>query len=93
MPRNRVINRRNVHPLEQRSLSVTDEAVQEIKAMARRLEVSQGSLVDVALRELSARSDRQVAELLWRHKHLTDDEYEYVRAHLGGRRKPGGKGS
>src|SRR5438270_797160 len=40
--------------------------------------VAQGSLVDTALRHLSALSPAEIAKLLRAHGHLTDEEYDYV---------------
>ena len=84
MPRNPVINRRNVHPLKLRSLAVSDEAMTAVRGLAGKLHVSQGSLVDTALRMLAGLPAEQVVELLRQHKHLGEDEYEYVRGRLTG---------
>jgi hypothetical protein len=84
VPRNPVVNRRNVHPLKLRSLAVSEEAAAAVRSLAGRLHVSQGSLVDTALRALTELPAEQVVELLRRHKHLAEDEYEYVRGLLDG---------
>ncbi len=72
-----------MHPLHQWSANATPEAVAQIRLLAEALHVSQGSVVDTALRELLKRSPEQVAELLFAHKHLTEEEFEVVREILG----------
>ena len=79
MPRSKVINRRNVHPLRLRSIAVSDEAMAAVRELAARLEVSQGSLVDTAMRALVGLPPDRVVELMRQHKHLGEDEYAYVR--------------
>jgi hypothetical protein len=78
VPRNPVVNRRNVTPLKQRSLSISDAAGDALTGLAKALHVSQGSLADTALRHLASLGPQQVAELLHLHGHLTDDEYAVV---------------
>jgi hypothetical protein len=77
-PRNPVINRRNVPTLRQHSLAATPDAVEALKKMAAHLHVSQGSLVDLALRELTAHTPLEVARLLRSRGGLTDAEYDAV---------------
>lgn len=90
MPRNRVINRKNVNPLVTRSIAVSDEAMDGVRAVAALLEVSQGSVVDTAVRALVKLPPERVVELMRQQKHLSDDEYAYVRQRLAER--PGGAG-
>ena len=78
MPAYPVVNRRNISTLVRRSLHASDEAVQLVNEVGARLHVSQGSLVDTALRHLAAMPDAEIARLLRAHDHLTDDEYAYV---------------
>ncbi len=78
MPRHPVLNRRNLHPLARKTLSVSPEAVAAIDAIAKALWVSQGSLVDTALRHLAQHEPDQIVELLRVHGHLTDAEYDAV---------------
>jgi hypothetical protein len=52
--------------------------VDALKKMAAQLHVSQGSLVDLALRELTARTPLEVARLLRSRGGLTDTEYDAV---------------
>lgn len=78
MPRNPVINRKNIPTLRQRSMSATDAAMADLAALARRLHVSQGSLVDAALRHLASFDMPRVAELLHLYGHLTDEEFAEV---------------
>lgn len=80
MPSYRVINRRNISPLVRKTLLVSDEAVGRINDIGAELHVSQGSLVDTALRHLVARPPAEIAELLRAHGHLTDEEFDYVMA-------------
>lgn len=89
MPRNPVVNRRNVTGLRQRSLSATDDAIAGLTDLAKGLHVSQGSLVDIALRHLTTLTLVEVADLLHLHGHLTDDEYAVVAAIIRG--EPDGK--
>lgn len=78
MPRNKVINRRNVPSLKQRSLSVSDPAVALLKNLAEQLHVSQGSMFDTALLELARRDPAEIVQLLHLHGHLTDEEFAIV---------------
>ncbi len=83
MPRNRVINRRNLPGTSRRrTLWVSDEAMAALAAMAKQLEVSQGSLLEVAIGELTALPPAEVVTSLRRHKQLTDDETKYVLTRL-----------
>ncbi len=87
MPSYPVINRRNISPLVRKTLLVSDEALERINAIGADMHVTQGSLVDTALRHLAALSPAEIAKLLRAHGHLTDDEYDYVM----GRAKKGRK--
>lgn len=78
MPRNKVINRRNIPSLKQRSLSVSDPAVAMVKNLAEQLHVSQGSMFDTALLEFGRRDPAEIAQLLHLHGHLTDEEFVVV---------------
>lgn len=78
MPRNKVINRKTVHPLRQRSVPLSDEGYDQIKEMAAALEVSVGSLVDTAIRHLAGTSPARVVDLMRRYKHLNEAEHDYV---------------
>lgn len=78
MPRNPVVNRRNITSLKQRSLSVSDDAVDALKAIATALHVSQGSVFDTALRVLARHDPTEIAQLLHLHGHLTDEEFAVV---------------
>ena len=80
MPSYPVINRRNISPLVRKTLLVSEEAVERINGIGAELHVSQGSLVDTALRHLAAMSSADVAELVRANGHLTDEEYDYVMA-------------
>jgi hypothetical protein len=80
MPRHSVINRRNVaSKLSRHTIHVSADALKAVTELAAQLSVSQGSVIDTALRELAAREPAEVIELLRRHDHLTKDEYDYVR--------------
>lgn len=89
MPRHRVINRRNAVPLVRRSLSLTPEALVAATQLAAQLGVSQGSIIDTALREFTARSPSAVIEALSRHGHLTPTERAVVEEHT--KQKTGGQ--
>lgn len=83
MPRNRVINRRNLPGTSRRrTLWLSDEATTALAELAKQLEVSQGSLLEVAVGELAALPSVKVVTLLRRHKQLTDDETKYVLTRL-----------
>src|SRR5206468_2590196 len=56
MPAYPVINRRNISPLVRKTLLVSDEALERINEIGEAMHVTQGSLVDTALRHLSALS-------------------------------------
>ena len=79
MPRHSVVNRRNLDPLVRKSLLLSDEALERISEIASALQVSQGSLVDTALRHLAGLGHEEIVELLRKHGHLSDAEYEHVR--------------
>ncbi len=78
MPAYPVINRRNISTLVRKTLLVSDEALERINEIGTDLHVTQGSLVDTALRHLAALSPHEIAKLLRAHGHLTDEEYDYV---------------
>ena len=78
MPAYPVINRRNISPLVRKTLLVSDEALERINEIGAGMHVTQGSLVDTALRHLAALSPAEIAKLLRGHGHLTDEEYDYV---------------
>jgi hypothetical protein len=85
VPRYRVINRRSVlDPLVRKTVVVSEAALERINEIGAGMEVSQGSLVDTALRHLATLSRAEIAELLRSYGHLSDDEYSYV---MGDRRK------
>lgn len=79
MPRHPVVNRRNLSPFVRKLVSVTEEAYDEATHLAAALEVSTGSIVDTALRQLAGTDPEGVLELMRAHGHLTDAEYTYVR--------------
>lgn len=83
MPRHPVLNRRNLRPLARKTLSVSPEAVEAIDAIAKALWVSQGSLVDTALRHLAQHDPDQIVELLRAHGHLSDAEHAAVQQRRG----------
>jgi hypothetical protein len=87
MPSYPVINRRNISPLVRKTLLVSEEALARINEIGTEMHVTQGSLVDTALRHLSALSPAEIAKLLRGHGHLTDQEYDYV---MGDRPEKGG---
>ena len=78
MPRHSVVNRRNVDPLVRKSVLLSEEALGRVSEIASALRVSQGSLVDTALRHLAGLSQEEVVELLRKHGHLSDAEYDHV---------------
>lgn len=83
MPRSKVINRRNISQLSQRKISVSDEAMTTLAEIASRLHVSQGSIADMAIKELRAQEPVDIAKLLLRWGHLTKDEYAMVLQVIG----------
>ncbi len=87
MPSYPVINRRNISTLVRKTLLVSDEALERINAIGADMHVTQGSLVDTALRHLAALPPAEIAKLLRSDGHLTDEEYDYVM----GRAKKGRK--
>ncbi|WP_327591414.1 hypothetical protein OHA25_60975 (plasmid) [Nonomuraea sp. NBC_00507] len=79
MPRNPVVNRQNIDsPLRQRSLDISDRAREQLRDLAAALHVSQGSVLDCAVRELAALPPHLVADLLYKHGHLDPKTYPYV---------------
>ena len=87
MPSYPVINRRNISTLVRKTLLVSEEAFEQINDIGAAMHVSQGSLVDTALRHLAALPREEIAQLVRSHGHLTDEEYDYVM----GRAKKGRK--
>lgn len=82
MPRNTVINRRNISNLNRHSLLVSDEAVHAIGQVAKDLSVSQGSLIDTALRYFSKLPQADILKLLGQYDHLTEAELNYIKTQL-----------
>ena len=78
MPRNPIVNRRNLSDLKRRTVSISDDAHNSVKDLAAKLHVSQGSLMDAALRELARMPDDMVVQLLIDHGHLTAAEADAV---------------
>lgn len=84
MPRNTVVNRRNVDsPFVRRTMQATGGALDAVGAIALALSVSKASIVDTALRHLAAMDHGAIVDLLRHHGHLTDDEYAFVAGLLG----------
>jgi len=54
----------------------TPDALDALKARAKRLDVTIGSLTDTALRELEARSDIDIIEALAHHGHLSPKQHK-----------------
>ncbi len=78
MPRNPVVNRRNVSDLRRRTVSVSDQAHDQIKALATKLHVSQGSLIDTAMRELARQPAEVIIDRMVGYGHLTAAERDIV---------------
>lgn len=78
MPRNPVINRRNVTSLHPQKISLSEEAMGILAELGYLLHVSRGSLADMAIKELRALPPRRLAELLQKWGHLTDEEFALV---------------
>lgn len=74
MPRNKIVNRRNVTDLKRRTVSISDDAHDAIRTLAAKLHVSQGSLMDAALREFAHLQADDIVAHLARYGHLTPDE-------------------
>lgn len=89
MPRNPVINRRNVRPMRQWTAAASPEAITEVRRVADLLNVSQASLVDTALQQLVTLAPAQIAAALVEHGHLTADEHTEVLARLQDKQHPG----
>ena len=89
MPRYRVINRRStLDPLVRKTVVVSEAALERINEIGAQMEVSQGSLVDTALRLLATLPRDEVARLLREYGHLSDEEYAHV---MGERPRKGSK--
>ncbi|MDP8991882.1 MAG: hypothetical protein M3N31_02325 [Actinomycetota bacterium] len=58
MPRHSVVNRRNLDPLVRKTVLVSEEALERVSEIGAALRVSQGSLIDTALRHLAASATR-----------------------------------
>jgi hypothetical protein len=82
MPRHPVVNRRNLSPFVQKFISVTEEGYAAATQLAALLEVSTGSVVDTALRQLAGTAPEEILEQLREAGHLTPEEYDYVRGRL-----------
>lgn len=83
MPRNPVVNRRNVDsPFVRRTMQATGGALDAVAAIARTLSVSKASIVDTAIRHLAGLEQGDIVDLLRHHGHLTDDEYAFVAGRL-----------
>lgn len=67
-----------MNPFKRWEASATTEAIAQTRLLADAMHVSQGSLVDTALRELLKRSPDEIAVLMREHKHLTDEEFGVV---------------
>lgn len=79
MPRNTVVNRRNVDsPFVRRTMQATGGALDAVSAIAGALSVSKASIVDTALRHLAGMDHGAIVDLLRQHGHLTDDEFVFV---------------
>lgn len=78
MPRHPIINRRNISSLVRKTVLVSEEALERINEIGAALRVSQGSLVDSALRQLAAMEPSDIAELLLIYGHLTVEEHAVV---------------
>lgn len=75
MPRNKVVNRRNLDALKVRSIPLSDDATAILKSRAAALSVSQGSLADMLLREMARWPDQLVLDMMRTHGLLTEAEY------------------
>ena len=83
MPRHAIFNRRDFEsPLVRKTVLVSEEGLEGAAKVAERLSVSQGSVIDTALRHLAALNDLEVADLLRAHGHLRPDEYDFVRKRI-----------
>jgi uncharacterized protein (UPF0371 family) len=78
MPRHPVVNRRNAKPLTRRSISASAEAFESVAQIAADLQVSDGSLIDTALREFIGRPHAEILDALAKHGHLTTDERDLI---------------
>ncbi|WP_439681465.1 hypothetical protein [Embleya sp. MST-111070] len=87
MPRNPVINRNNVHPLEPRKIAVSDDAMTNLKDTASEMHVSMGSIADTMIREAAALPREHLAALMLKHQLLTEEEHAAVMRVLSGQDK------
>ena len=79
MPAHPVINRRNIDSrLVRKTVLVTPEGLNAAAAVAKRLHVSQGSIIDTALRVFGRLELDEVIEQLRSAGHLTDIETDAV---------------
>lgn len=78
MPSYSVINSRNISTLVRKTVLVSEEAFRRINEIGAEMHVTQGSLIDTALRRLAALPPGEIAKLLRADGHLTDQEYDYV---------------
>lgn len=89
MPSHTVINRRNLDStLVRKTVMVSDDAVKAASATAKRLSVSQGSVIDTALRLFAGLDDATVIEALRTAGHLTDQEHAAVLKRLNHKEAP-----
>ncbi|MFC0429969.1 hypothetical protein [Kutzneria buriramensis] len=84
MPRNPVINRKNLHPMTVWKTPATSESIAQMRLTAAAMNVSIGSLVSTAFGELLKNSPEQIAHLMRQHGQLNDEELAAVLAVLAG---------
>jgi len=73
------INRRNVGSnLIRKTLLVSDEAVERASKMAKTLQVSQGSLIDSAIKHFTNLPEDEVIGLMLKYEQLTSEEAKYI---------------
>ena len=84
MPTHPVINRRNIDSrLVRKTVLVSPEGLNAAAAVAKRLHVSQGSIIDTALRVFGRLELDEVIEQLRSAGHLTDIETDAVMKEAG----------
>lgn len=88
MPRNQIINRKNLHPMAVWKTPATSESIAQMRLTAAAMHVSIGSLVSTAFGELLKNSPEQIAHLMRQHGQLDKEELAAVLAVLAGP-KPG----
>src|SRR4051812_32127523 len=93
MPRNTTINRRNFGGiLKRKSLFVAEPTVEALNKVAAQLKISQGSLTDTAIAYLAALPLPEILLLVYKQGHLTDREFNHIRAELDKEEAEGGEG-